>query len=61
MWEFFDASRRNGPLESHLCTSFDLHPITPAAWFPELLPIGLPYPEGVEEAPLGGAPAGGEG
>jgi hypothetical protein len=61
MWEFFDASRWGFPLESHLCTSFDLHPIMTAAWLPEPLPIGLPCPEGVEEAPFGGTPAGGEG
>ena len=63
MWEFFDASRCDYPLESHLCTSFDLHPITTAAWLLELLraACGLLYPGGVEEAPLGGASAGGEG
>jgi hypothetical protein len=48
-------------LESHLCTSLDLHPISAEACLPELLSDGLPYPGGVEEAPLRGAQAGGEG
>ena len=61
MLEFLEASRWSCPLESHLCTSFDLQPISKETWLPVLLPGKLPYPGGVEEAPLGGAPTGGEG
>ena len=59
MCEFFEASEWHCPLESHLCTSLALHPISLGALY--WLPLPWLYPTGVERAPFGTTPAGGEG
>ena len=57
MWVLSEELLCLFPLESHLCTSFFLQPIS----LTEELPPPPPLPDGVEQGPFGGGPWGGAG